>query len=301
MSRAGILALFAPPLFVFLWSTGFISAKYGLPYIEPMTFLTLRFLAVAVGFAAVVLWLRLPWPTPRVMLHQCVAGLLLHAVYLGGVFAALALGVEAGASALIVGLQPLLVAAVAAPLLGERVTWRQWLGLAMGLAGVGLVVLEKLGQGLGTPLGILFSVLALLGITAGTLYQKRFAAGVDLRVGNVFQFAAATLATGILALAFEDGVIDWQPSLVLALAWSILVLSFGAVTLLYVLIRKGAAARVSSLFFLVPPTTALMGWALFDERLPPLAILGMGIAMLGVALVNRPAARASPHRAPPRR
>jgi drug/metabolite transporter (DMT)-like permease len=301
MTRAGILAIGAPALFVFLWSTGFISAKLGLPYIEPMTFLVLRFLATTIGFLALVLWLGLAWPAPRIVLHQCVAGILLHGVYLGGVFASLAAGVEAGASALIVGLQPLLVAAVAAPLLGERVASRQWLGLALGLAGVGLVVFEKLGQGLGTPVGVLLSVLALLGITTGTLYQKRFAAGVDLRVGNVFQFGAATLVTGFLAFTFEERTVDWQPPLIFALAWSILVLSFGAVTLLYVLIRKGAAARVSSLFFLVPPTTALMAWALFDEWLPPLAILGMAVTMAGVALVNRPAARASPHRDPPRR
>ena len=297
MSRTSLLAVGAPALFVFLWSTGFISAKLGLPYIEPMTFLVLRFVATGAGFLALVLWLGLAWPSPRVVLHQCVAGLLLQGVYLGGVFASLALGVEAGASALIVGLQPLLVAAVAAPLLGERVGARQWVGLAMGLLGVGLVVAEKLGRGLGTPLGVLLSVLALFGITAGTLYQKRFGAGVDLRVGNVFQFGAAAIVTGALALAFEEQRIDWTPSLVLALAWSILVLSFGAVSLLYVLIRKGAAARVSSLFFLVPPTTALMAWAMFAERLPPLAILGMAIAMVGVALVNRPAARARPRKA----
>ncbi len=297
MSRAGLLAVGAPALFVFLWSTGFISAKLGLPYIEPMTFLVLRFVATGAGFLALVLWLGLAWPGPRVVLHQCVAGLLLQGVYLGGVFASLALGVEAGASALIVGLQPLLVAAVAAPLLGERVGARQWAGLALGLLGVGLVVAEKLGRGLGTPLGVLLSVLALFGITAGTLYQKRFGAGVDLRVGNVFQFGAAAIVTGALALVFEQQRIDWTPSLVVALAWSILVLSFGAVSLLYVLIRKGAAARVSSLFFLVPPTTALMAWAMFGERLPPLAILGMAIAMAGVALVNRPAARARPRRA----
>lgn len=298
MSRASLLAIGAPALFVFLWSTGFISAKLGLPYIEPMTFLVLRFLATALGFLAVVLWLGLAWPSPRIILHQCVAGLLLQGVYLGGVFASLAAGVEAGASALIVGLQPLLVAAVAAPLLGERVAARQWLGLALGLLGVGLVVVEKLGRGLGTPAGVLLSVLALLGITAGTLYQKRFGAGVDLRVGNVFQFGVAAAATLVLALAFEDLAIDWTPSLIIALAWSILVLSFGAVTLLYVLIRKGAAARVSSLFFLVPPTTALMAWAMFDELLPPLAILGMAIAMAGVALVNRPVAPTSRRRDP---
>ena len=301
MSRTAFVALGAPALFVFLWSTGFISAKLGLPHVEPMTFLTLRFGVVAVGFFALALWLRLRWPSPRAMLHQMVAGLLLHGIYLGGVFAAIDQGVEAGAAALIVGVQPLLVAAVAAPLLGETVGWRQWLGLLLGILGVGLVVAEKLEGGMGTAVGVLFATAALLGITVGTLYQKRFAQGVDIRIGNVFQFAAAGLATGLAALAFEARVIDWQPAFVTALLWSIIVLSFGAVSLLLWLIAQGAASRVSSLFFLVPPTTALMAWLLFDERLPPLAMVGMVVAVLGVALVNLPAARASPHRAPPRR
>ena len=301
MSRASLVALGAPALFVFLWSTGFISAKLGLPHVEPMTFLTLRFAVVALGFLALVLWLKLRWPRPMAMLHQMVVGLLLHGVYLGGVFAAIDQGVEAGAAALIVGVQPLLVAAVAAPLLGEAVGWRQWLGLLLGIVGVGLVVWEKLEGGMGTVVGIVFATAALLGITVGTLYQKRFARGLDLRVGNVFQFTAATIATGLAAFAFETRVIDWQPAFVVALFWSIVVLSFGAVTLLLWLIAQGAASRVSSLFFLVPPTTALMAWLLFDERLPPLAMVGMVVAVLGVALVNLPAARASPHKGPPRR
>lgn len=301
MSRSAIVALGAPALFVFLWSTGFISAKLGLPHIEPMTFLALRFGVVALGFLGIVLWLGLRWPSPAVMLQQIVTGLLLHGVYLGGVFAAIDQGVEAGAAALVVGLQPLLVAAVAAPLLGEAVGWRHWLGLALGILGVWLVVAEKLAAGMGTAAGIAFAIAALIGITAGTLYQKRVARGLDMRVGNVFQFAAAALLTGLAALAFETRVIDWQPALVVALLWSILVLSFGAVSLLLWLIARGAASRVSSLFFLVPPTTALMAWLLFDERLPPLALLGMVVAMVGVALVNLPAARASPRRSPPRR
>jgi drug/metabolite transporter (DMT)-like permease len=301
MSKAGLMALGAPALFVFLWSTGFISAKLGLPHVEPMTFLALRFAIVALGFLGIVLWLGLRWPSPAVMAQQMVSGLLLHGVYLGGVFAAIDQGVEAGAAALVVGLQPLLVAAVAAPLLGETVGRRHWLGLALGILGVWLVVAEKLGDGMGTAAGVAFAVAALFGITAGTLYQKRVAGGIDIRVANVLQFAAAAAATGLAALAFETRAVDWQPAFIVALSWSVVVLSFGAVSLLLWLIAKGAASRVSSLFFLVPPTTALMAWLLFDERLPPLAMAGMALAVLGVALVNLPAARASPHRAPPRR
>lgn len=300
MSRA-VSGVGAPALFVFLWSTGFISAKFGLPHVEPMTFLALRFAIVALGFLGLVVWLGLRWPAPAVMLQQMVTGLLLHGVYLGGVFAAIDQGIEAGAAALVVGLQPLLVAAVAAPLLGERVGWRQWLGLALGILGVWLVVAEKLEGGLGSATGVGFAVAALLGITLGTLYQKRAASGLDIRVGNVFQFTAAALAVGLAAAAFETGTIDWQPAFVLALLWSVVVLSFAAVSLLLWLIARGAASEVSSLFFLVPPTTALMAWLLFDERLPPLAMFGMAIAVVGVALVNLPVARASRHRARRRR
>lgn len=301
MTRSALLALGAPALFVFLWSTGFISAKLGLPHAEPMTFLTLRFAVVALGFLALALWQGLRWPGPRALMHQAVVGLLLQATYLGGVFVAIDQGVEAGASALIVGLQPLLVGAVAAPLLGERVGPRHWLGLGLGLLGVTLVVAEKLEQGLGSGIGIAFAVAALFGITIGTLYQKRYGQGVDIRLCNVVQFAAAAVVTGSLAVVFEGRGVDWQPSFVVALSWSILVLSFGAVSLLLWLIQRGAASRVSSLFFLVPPTTALMAWLLFDERLAPLALIGMALAVVGVAMVNLPSAPASRHRARPRR
>lgn len=301
IAAMSLLTLGAPALFVFLWSTGFISAKLGLPFAEPMTFLSLRFAAVSLGFLAVSLWLRLRWPRPRAMLHQVVVGLLLHGLYLGGVFLAIDNGVEAGASALIVGLQPLLVAAVAGPLLGEQVGWRHWLGLGLGILGVTLVVAEKLGQGLGSFIGVGFAVIALFGITIGTLYQKRFGAGIDMRIGNVFQFGAAGIVAVMLALLFETREVAWTPSFVLAILWSIIVLSFGAVSLLLWLIQRGAASRVSSLFFLVPPTTAFLAWLLFDERLPPLALLGMALTVLGVALVNRAAAPASPRKDRPRR
>ncbi len=276
-----------PGIFVLLWSTGFIGAKLGLPYAEPMTFLALRFAIAGSLLLAVVLAFGAPWPRSwREAGHIAVAGLLLHGVYLGGIFASIHNGVEAGVTALIVGIQPLLVAALSAPLLDERVTRLQWLGFLLGVVGVALVVWRKLALGFGTPLGMGLAVLALFGITGATLYQKRFCADMPLRSGNLIQFAAAAAATGLLALLLETREIAWTGTFVFALAWLVLVLSLGAFTLLYILIRRGAAARVSSLFYLVPASTALIAWALFDERFGPLALAGMALTALGVALVN---------------
>jgi drug/metabolite transporter (DMT)-like permease len=214
--------------------------------------------------------------------HYAVAGLLVHALYLGGVFVGISLGVEAGVSAMIVSVQPLLVAAFAGLVLGERVTPRQWVGLGLGLLGVVLILARKLGHGLGDALGALACVGALLGMTADTLYQKRHCASMDLRTGNVVQFAASGLATGLLALLFEDNRIVWSVEFVFALLWLVLVLSLGAISLLYVLIRRGAASRVSGLFFLVPPCTTLIAWPLFGETLGPVALLGMALTAAGV-------------------
>jgi drug/metabolite transporter (DMT)-like permease len=277
-----------PGLFVLLWSTGFIGAKLGLPYVEPMTFLVVRFAIVTVllcGFAALT---RAPWPADLALAgHIAVAGLLLQAAYLGGVFASIFHGVPAGISALIVGIQPLLVAAAAGPVLGERVTPRQWAGLALGLAGVIAVVWSKLDLGIGTPLGYALSVFALVGITIGTLYQKKFCPHIDLRSGAAIQFAASTVALAPFALLFEHRHIVWSGEFVFALGWLCIVLSLGAISLLFILIRRGAAAKVSSLFFLVPPCTALVAFLLFGETLSPVALAGMAATVIGVALVNR--------------
>jgi drug/metabolite transporter (DMT)-like permease len=269
--RRATAAAAMPAVFVLLWSTGFIGAKLGLPYAEPMTFLTLRFAIGATLLLVVVLLFRAPWPaTWREAGHIAMAGLLLHGLYLGCVFASIGQGVEAGVSALIVSIQPLVVAAAAGPLLGERVSRLQWLGLALGILGVTLVVWRKLALGLGSPLGMGLSVVALLGLAAATLYQKRFCQDVPLRSGNVIQLAVAAAATGILALAFETGRIE----------------SLGAFMLLYLMIRQGTAARVSSLFYLVPPSTAVIAFLLFGERFGPLALVGMALAVAGVGLVN---------------
>ncbi len=280
-------AVLLPAVFVFLWSTGFIGAKLGLPWAEPMTFLTIRFALVSLLLLALVLVMRARWPdTWAETGHIALAGLLLHGIYLGGVFASIDKGVEAGVAALIVSSQPLLTAVLAGPVLGERVTGRQWIGFLLGFCGVTLVVWQKLGQGIGTPFGMALSVFALLGITAGTLYQKRYCADMPLRSGSVIQFAVSALAVGILALALETREVAWTGAFIFALGWLVIVLSFGAVTLLYVLIRRGAAFRVASLFYLVPPSTAVLAWLVFDETFGILALAGMGLVVLGVALVN---------------
>ena len=274
-----------PLLFVFLWSTGFIGAKYGLPDAGPLSFLLTRYGAVILLMGALALATRAPWPAgPRQWLHIAVTGLLVHATYLGGVFVAIKHGLPAGVTALVVGLQPLLTATLAGALLGETVSRRQWGGLALGLAGVGLVVSGKFGDAaLGAML--LPAVVALLGITLGTLYQKRHCAGFDLRTGSVIQFAASAAATAPLCLLTEGYAVDWTGDFVFALGW--LVLSIGAVSLLNLLIRGGSAVNVASLFYLTPPTTALIAWAVFGETLTSTAIAGMALAVSGVWLVAR--------------
>ncbi|MCG8490743.1 MAG: DMT family transporter [Sneathiellales bacterium] len=276
-----------PALFVFLWSTGFIGAKMGLPYIEPMTFLFVRFAICAVLLLPIVLLTKTRWPERSMdWLHIGFAGLLMHGGYLGFVFWAISLGVPAGTSALIVGIQPLLVAALAGLLLSERVSALQWSGLLLGLVGVFLVVLDKLSLGEGTITGIIMCVAALFSISFGTLYQKKYCSDMSLKSGNFIQFIVAAFYFGAMALIFEERSIQWSGELVFALTWLVFVLSLGAVSLLYILLRHGAAANVSSLFYLVPPCTAIVAYLLFDETLAPISLLGMGAAIVGVALVN---------------
>jgi drug/metabolite transporter (DMT)-like permease len=279
---------FMPGLFVVLWSTGFIGGKLGLPYAGPMTFLALRFGIVAATMAVVALLARSAWPRRwRDLAHMAAVGLLIQFTYLGGVFFGLSRGVSAGLAALIVGLQPVLTAALVGLLLGERVRARQWAGLGLGLVGVALVVWEKADLGGFSAAGMVAVVFALFGITLGTIYQKRFCAGLDLITSTVVQNAAAGTAIAPCAVLFEPLAVEWTGRFVFALLWLCLVLSVGATILLLFLLRRGAASRVASLFYLVPPVTALMAFFLFGENLGALAILGMSTAMAGVALVNR--------------
>ena len=273
-------------LFVLLWSTGFIGAKYGLPYAEPFTFLLVRFLIVSAMLLGITLVTRAPWPRSwREAFHLAIAGLLIHAIFLSGVFSAMYNGVPAGVTALIVGLQPVLTAIVVRPLLGEEVTLRQWSGLVLGVIGVALVVQNKLSFNVNEFGGFAWSIAALIGITAGTLYQKKFCSMMDLRSGTVIQYAAATAAVFVLAPLFESMKIEWTGEFIFALGWLSLVLSVGAITLLYVLIRRGKASSVASLFYLVPPCTAAIAYLVFGETLGMTAVVGMALAVAGVAVV----------------
>ncbi len=288
MTRSpGAFARFVPLLFVVLWSTGFIGAKLGLPDAEPLTLLSLRYAAVLLLMGVVVVLTRAPWPrTKRECMHIAVSGLLVHAVYLGGVFTAIRLGLPAGVTALVVGLQPVLTALGAGLFLHERVRPTQWAGLALGLAGVVLVVAHKVGGGAVVAL-LAPAVLALVGITAGTLYQKRFCPSFDLRTGSLIQFLPCLLVTAFVAWRSETMVVHWTPAFLFALGWLVLVLSLGAVSLLNVLIRSGSAVNLASLFYLTPPTTALIAWAMFGETLTGLALVGMGLTVFGVWLARK--------------
>jgi drug/metabolite transporter (DMT)-like permease len=277
-----------PFLFVFLWSTGFIGAKYGLPYAEPLSFLLTRYGFVIALMTVIALATRAPWPQEPVQwLHVAVSGLLVHAIYLGGVFVAIKHGLPAGVTALVVGMQPLLTALGAGWLLNEKVSGQQWGGLALGFVGVSLVVSGKFGEGAALGPMLVPALVALLGITAGTLYQKRFCAQFDLRTGSVIQFVPTAILTAIAVAWFEELRIEWTPDFIFALGWLVLVLSLGAISLLNLLIRSGSAVNVASLFYLTPLSTALIAWAVFGEKLTLTAAAGMLLAVSGVYLVAR--------------
>jgi drug/metabolite transporter (DMT)-like permease len=279
----------APAVFVLLWSTGFIAAKAGLPYAEPLTFLALRFALVTALMLPVALMVRARWPGRVEAGHIAVVGLLMHGGYLGGLFSSIHHGLPAGLSALIVGLQPVLTATVVGPLLGERVTPRQWLGLVLGFAGVAIVLFERYGFGSGGfgAGAVALAAVALVGITAGTIYQKRFCAQANLYTGAVVQYAAAFVPMVLLAQVFETGIVEWAPPFIAAMAWLTLVLSVGTISLLYLLIRRGAVSKIASLFFLVPPATALTAWLMFGETLGLLALAGVALTAVGVFIVQR--------------
>ena len=278
----------APALFVLLWSTGFIGAKLGVPYAEPFTFLCLRFAFVILLMLPLALLLHVRWPSSlREGAHIALSGALLQAGYLGGCYAAIYHGMPAGMVALIVGLQPIVTAFAAAPVLGERVMALQWVGLVLGFGGVLLVLWEKLAIDALTGVSVAWALLSLVSITAGTVYQKRYCPKFDLRAGSLIQFSAALLLLLPLSIWGETQSVRWTGEFVFALAWLVLVLSVGAISLLFHLIEHGEATRVASLFYLVPLTTALMAYLLFGERLGTLALVGMFLGITGVALATR--------------
>jgi drug/metabolite transporter (DMT)-like permease len=275
-----------PAVFVLIWSTGFIVARYGMPQSPPFKFLAMRYLFSVLCFGLWAVAARAVWPRDRSQaLHLSVTGVLMHAGYLGGVWAAVKDGMGAGLAALLVGLQPVLTA-VWVSARGSEVRGRQWAGLALGLAGLVLVVWQKLGLGEVHALNLLFAFGALVSITAGTLYQKRFVQPCDVRTANFVQLAAALVVTLPIALAESEGM-RWNGQLAGAMAWSVLALTLGGSSLLYLLIQRGAATAVTSLLYLVPPTTAMMAWVLFGEPITALTIAGMALTALGVALVVR--------------
>ncbi len=283
--RQAAHGVWVPIVFVVLWSTGFVVAKYASPHAPPLTFLLWRYSAAVAVLLPVIALTRAPWPRTRAAwLHTAVAGILLQATYLGGVWYAIAHGLPAGIAALVVGTQPLLTA-VAAGVIGERASARQWSGLILGFAGVVLVVWDRLtGQGIDAAV-IAIILLALAGITAGTLYQKRFGGATDLRTGAAIQFAASLVVTAPLAAALESLHVDLVPAFWGALAWSVIVLSLAAMVLLLAMIRRGRATEVASLMYLTPPMTAALAWLIFGERLTAVALTGIAVTVLGVALV----------------
>lgn len=283
-----LLIAAAPVVFVVLWATGFIFGKLGLPYTEPATFLVMRYGIVFVLMGALALILKRRWPgSLRLAAHSAIVGVLLHVFYIGGVFAGIERGVPAGIASLIVGLQPLLTATIVGPMLGESVSGRQWTGLALGLAGVALVLNEKIALGAGTPAGYLLCAGGLVAITLGTVYQKKYAQGVDMVAGAVLQYGAATVGALAFAVLFESMRVIPSADLAIALAWLCIVLSVFTVSLLMFMIRRGEAGKVASLFYLVPVVAALMAWPLFGETLGLLAMIGMGVTIAGVALAMR--------------
>ena len=278
---------FLPAIFIFIWASGYVVAKYGLPYAEPLTFLCLRYLGVILFMGVLAVTMRAPWPARSAWPHIAVAGVLMQAGYLGGVWCAVKLGMPAGLAALIVNTQPILTA-VLGPAIGEKTQGRQWIGLGFGIIGVGLVVANKISVVQLSAASIALAVMALLSMTIGTLYQKKTCPSFDVRTGQVIQFLASLILTLPFALMLETQTILWTPEFFGAMAWSIFVLSGVGISVLFILIRNGEATKVTSYMYLVPAVTAVMAWLMFGERFTVTAAVGMAIALLGVALVVKP-------------
>jgi drug/metabolite transporter (DMT)-like permease len=279
-------AIWMSPLFILIWSTGFIIARYGMPHAEPLTFLAIRFFGVILILMPCILWFKAPWPSKSQIVHLAIAGVLIQFGYLAGVWIAIRHGMPVGLTALIVGLQPILTA-VFVSFLAEKITRSQWQGLFLGLFGVFLVLYAQINTAGVNAQTIFFNITGLLSITVGTIYQKKYCAQFDLRTGSLIQFMTSLGLATIGAFLFETREVEWVLELVGALVWGIVGISIGAMSLLFILIRRGNATKVSSLMYLTPPTTAIMGWVLFHEPLTILVGFGTLLTMLGVLIVNQ--------------
>lgn len=290
--RSELFLKIAPGLFVLIWSTGWISARFAAPYADPLTFLSLRYACAGAILAAFAIATGTAWPRGKAAGHAAFSGVLLHAIYLGGVWWAIARGLPAGISGLIAAVQPILTALLAPRLVGEKITTRHWLGIALGFAGIVLVLWPKLaslsGAALTTALEPLaVNVIAMVSVTFGTFYQKKYLQSGDLRTVTTLQYAGAFAVTLPVAWLTEPMRIEWNTVMLLNLAWAVLALSIGAIGLLLLLIRRGAVSRAAALIYLVPPTVALEAFLLFGETMSALQVLGMGITAIGVALAVR--------------
>jgi len=282
------LAKVAPGIFVLLWATGFLIAKLGVPYAQPLTILAMRFVLAAIMMAAVAVVMGAPWPRSWGKIgHIAIIGILLHAVYLGGCYIAIYAGMPAGMMALIAGFQPILTATMAGPVLAERTRPVQWIGITVGFIGLMMVLWERIVIDLSHPAALLFAFLSLLGITSATIYQKRFCPSFDLRSGTAIQYCAASIVMVPATLIIGVGAIDWAPTFIFALAWLVIVLSGVSIALLTWMISRGAASKVASLFYLTPPLAAIGSYFWFDETLSALALAGMAVIVFGLYLLNR--------------
>lgn len=293
------LERYAPALFVFLWSTGFVGAKYIVPYAEPFTFLMIRYFLAALILFVIAYAVKQPLKLNKEQFKASFAvGMLLHVIYIGGVFYAVSLGVSAGISAVIVSIQPVLVSLLAVPLLGERLRWVQVVGLFLGVAGIALLLLPKVFQGDYTATtsiaGIVICVIALLGTSGGYLVQKKLGGEIPFLTGTGAQYAISAIAFAILSFSTEEQIIKWVPEFFFGLIWIVLMLSIASIVLLYGMLRTGSASKVSSLYYLVPPTAAVMAYFLFDEVIGIVGWVGMAFAGLGVVLVMRQAVEKTP-------
>ena len=296
ISRSTLTAT-APLVFVCLWATGFVGARLGMPHSEPGTFLAIRFGSACILLAAVSILFKVRWPNLIFAGHAILIGFLIHGVYLGSVFWAIDRAMPAGVAAVIVGLQPLLTAILSGWWLGETITRKHWAGIALGIAGVALVIspgLDLTSSGI-TMTTVTMTIIGMISVTLGTLYQKAKGGGMDIRSSTALQYFGAFLPVAVLAWFFETGEIDWNGEMIIAMLWAIFVLSIGAIFLLMWLIRQGSVAKLSTLFFMVPAVAALMSFGLFGETLVPIQIAGMVLCALAVALASvKPPAAATP-------